>query len=297
MTAVQERSTAAEAGRPAAVRRRRFRRPSVGAVIVYIAAGLLGVFWLLPLVWAVSTSLKSETEASLGQDIHWIPREWSIEGYKVLFERGDHLTWMLNSTVVSTIVTVLTLVLCTLAAYGFSRFDFPGKNIVFGSIIAGLMVPGQALIIPLFDLVNALHMGGTYWGLALPQVVAPVMVFILKRFFDGIPRDYEEAAKLDGAGHFRILWNVILPVSGPIMAAVGIFTFIGSWNNFLWPMLIATDPSMMTLPVGLQAVAGGYGLFYAQTMASAVLGAAPLLIVFLVFQKRIVEGVAGVGLK
>ncbi|THV31479.1 carbohydrate ABC transporter permease [Glycomyces paridis] len=296
MTAVQERAAAA-ASAPPAVRRRRFKKPTVGAVIVYVAATALAILWLLPLLWALSTSLKAETEASLGQDIHWWPRDWSIEGYRILLERGDHLTWMLNSTIVSTIVTVLTLVLCTLAAYGFSRFDFPAKNIIFGAIIAGLMVPAQALIIPLFDLVNALHMGGTYWGLALPQVVAPVMVFILKRFFDAIPRDYEEAAKLDGAGHLRILWNVILPVSGPIMAAVGIFTFIGSWNNFLWPMLIATDPSMMTLPVGLQAVAGGYGLFYAQTMASAVIGAAPLLIIFLIFQKRIVEGVAGVGLK
>jgi multiple sugar transport system permease protein len=296
MTAAQATSVAATPTEPRTVRRR-FRRPSVGAVIVYVAATLLAVFWLLPLLWALSTSFKTETEASLGQDIHWWPQTWSVEGYKVLFERGDHFTWMLNSTIVSVIVTVLTLVLCVTAAYGFSRFDFPAKNVLFGAIIAGLMVPGQALIIPLFDLVNALHMGGTYWGLALPQVVAPVMVFILKRFFDAIPKDYEEAAKLDGAGHFRVLWNVILPMSGPIIAAVAIFTFIGSWNNYLWPLLVASDPSMMTLPVGLQVVAGGYGLFYAQNMAAAVLGAAPLLIVFLIFQKRIVEGVAGVGLK
>ncbi|MFG3339166.1 carbohydrate ABC transporter permease [Glycomyces sp. NPDC048151] len=296
MTAAQATSVAAAPSEPRTVRRR-FKRPTVGAVIVYVAATVLAVFWLLPLLWALSTSFKTEADASLGQEIRWIPETWSLDGYKVLFERGDHFTWMLNSTIVSVIVTVLTLVLCTTAAYGFSRFDFPGKNFLFGAIIAGLMVPGQALIIPLFDLVNALHMGGTYWGLALPQVVAPVMVFILKRFFDAIPKDYEEAAKLDGAGHFRVLWNVILPMSGPIIAAVAIFTFIGSWNNYLWPLLVASDPSMMTLPVGLQVVAGGYGLFYAQNMAAAVLGAAPLLIVFLIFQKRIVEGVAGVGLK
>lgn len=296
MTAVQEKQTAAPSARPE-VRRRRFKKPSVGAVIVYVAAAALAVLWLLPLLWALSTSFKVETEASLGQDIHWIPQDWSLEGYKTLFERGYHLTWMINSTIVSTIVTVLTLVLCVSAAYGFSRFEFPGKKIIFGAIIAGLMVPGQALIIPLFDLVNDLHLAGTYWGLALPQVVAPVMVFILKRFFDAIPRDYEEAAKLDGAGHLRVLWNVILPLSGPIMAAVGIFTFIGSWNNFLWPLLVATDPSMMTLPVGLGVVSGGYGLFYAQNMAAAILGALPLLIVFLIFQKQIVKGVAGVGLK
>lgn len=296
MTAVQEKPTAAPSAKRV-VARRRLKRPSVGAVIVYIAAGALAVMWLLPLLWALSTSFKEETEASLGQDIHWIPQDWSVQGYRTLFERGEHFTWMVNSTIVSTIVTVLTLVLCVTAAYGFSRFDFPGKNIIFGAIIAGLMVPGQALIIPLFDLVNDLKLAGTYWGLALPQVVAPVMVFILKRFFDAIPRDYEEAAKLDGAGHLRVLWNVIIPLSGPIMAAVAIFTFIGSWNNFLWPLLVATDPSMMTLPVGLGVVSGGYGLFYAQNMAAAVLGALPLLIIFLIFQKQIVKGVAGVGLK
>lgn len=295
MTAVLDKPAATPAEAPA--RRRRFKRPSVGAVIVYVAVVLLAVLWLLPLLWALSTSLKTETEASLGQDVHWIPRDWSLDGYRAVFEQGDHLVWMVNSTVVSTIVTALTLTLCVLAAYGFSRFDFPGKNVVFGVIIAGLMVPGEALIIPLFDIVGFLNLSNTYWGLALPQVVAPVMVFILKRFFDAVPRDYEEAAKIDGAGHLRVLWSVILPLSGPILAAVGIFTFIGSWNNFLWPLLVATDPSMMTLPVGLGVVTGGYGLLYAQNMASAVLGALPLLIVFMIFQKQIVNGVAGVGLK
>ena len=296
MTTLLERPRTADAdGRPTPGRRR--RRITVGGAIVYASAFILAVVWLIPLLWALSTSLKTETDASLGQEIRWIPPEWSLEGYRTLLERGDHLTWIVNSTVVSTIVTFLTLVLCVLAAYGFSRFEFPGKKVVFAAIIAGLMVPPQALIIPLFDIVTTLNLGDTYWGLALPQVVTPVMVFILKRFFDGVPRDYEEAAKLDGAGHLRVLWSVIVPLSGPIVAAVAIFTFIGSWNNFLWPLLIATDPSMMTLPVGLGVVAGGYGLFYAQNMAAAVLGALPLLIVFLLFQKQIVNGVAGVGLK
>ncbi|MCD0446149.1 carbohydrate ABC transporter permease [Glycomyces sp. A-F 0318] len=276
---------------------RRRRRLTVGTALVYFAAFFLALLWLVPFLWALSTSFKTETDASLGQPVRWIPPEWSLEGYRVLFERGDHVTWMVNSTVVSTIVTVLTLVLCVLAAYGFSRLDFPGKKVVYAVILAGIMVPPQALIIPLFDVVSSLKMVDTYWGLALPQVVAPVMIFILKRFFDAVPRDYEEAARLDGAGHLRTLWSVVLPLSGPILAAVGIFTFIGSWNNFLWPLLVANDPSIMTLPVGLGVVAGGYGLFYAQNMAAAVLGALPLLIVFMLFQKQIVKGVAGVGLK
>ncbi|MCH7231709.1 carbohydrate ABC transporter permease [Glycomyces sp. L485] len=294
MTTVQERPPAPER-EPRTINRKR-GRITAGSALVYLAAFFLALLWLVPFLWALSTSFKTETEASLGQPIRWIPQDWSLEGYRVLFERGDHLTWMINSTVVSTIVTVLTLGLCVLAAYGFSRLDFPGKKVIYAVILAGIMIPPQALIIPLFDVVSALRMVDTYWGLALPQVVAPVMIFILKRFFDAIPRDYEEAAKLDGAGHLRILRSVILPLSGPILAAVGIFTFIGSWNNFLWPLLVANDPSIMTLPVGLGVVAGGYGLFYAQNMAAAILGALPLLIVFMLFQKQIVRGVAGVGL-
>ncbi|WP_026922823.1 carbohydrate ABC transporter permease [Glycomyces arizonensis] len=294
MTTVQERPPASES-KPRTIARKR-GRITAGGALVYFAAFFLALLWLVPFLWALSTSFKAETEASLGQPIHWLPQDWSLEGYRVLFERGDHVTWMLNSTVVSTIVTVLTLALCVLAAYGFSRLDFPGKKVVYGVIVAGIMIPPQALIIPLFDVVSDLKMVDTYWGLALPQVVAPVMIFILKRFFDAIPRDYEEAATLDGANHLRILWSVILPLSGPILAAVGIFTFIGSWNNFLWPLLVGNDPSIMTLPVGLGVVAGGYGLLYAQNMAAAVLGALPLLIVFMLFQKQIVKGVAGVGL-
>jgi multiple sugar transport system permease protein len=297
VTAVQTQPrTRPSENEPRPAKRRR-RRITVGSALVYFAAFFLALLWLVPFLWALSTSFKTETEASLGQPIRWIPEDWSVEGYRVLFERGDHISWMVNSTVVSTIVTVLTLGLCVLAAYGFSRLDFPGKKVVYAVILAGIMVPPQALIIPLFDVVSALKMVDTYWGLALPQVVAPVMIFILKRFFDAIPRDYEEAARLDGAGHLRTLWSVVLPLSGPILAAVGIFTFIGSWNNFLWPLLVANDPSIMTLPVGLGVVAGGYGLFYAQNMAAAVLGALPLLIVFMLFQKQIVKGVAGVGLK
>ncbi|GAA2291816.1 carbohydrate ABC transporter permease [Glycomyces scopariae] len=296
MTALQTRPEASE-DTPRAAKRRRRPRVTPGSALVYFAAFALALLWLVPFLWALTTSFKPETEASLGQPIHWIPREWSLEGYRILFERGEHVTWMVNSTVVSTIVTALTLGMCVLAAYGFSRLDFPGKKVVYGVVLAGIMVPAEALIIPLFDVVSALRLVDTYWGLALPQTVAPVMIFILKRFFDAIPRDYEEAARIDGAGHLRVLRSVILPLSGPILAAVGIFTFIGSWNNFLWPLLVANDPSIMTLPVGLGVVARGYGLLYAQNMAAAVLGALPLLIVFLIFQKQIVKGVAGVGLK
>ncbi|WP_017625151.1 carbohydrate ABC transporter permease [Nocardiopsis chromatogenes] len=275
--------------------RRRWRVSPTGAAAT-VSAVVLALLWLLPLVWAVLTSLKPEAETT-AVPIRWLPVEPTIEAYRLVIARGDIQQWLINSTVISVLVTALTLVLCAMAAYAFSRTEFRGRNALLLLFIAGIMVPPQVLIVPLFDQMRLLGMVDTYWGVALPQVVAPVMIFILKRFFDAIPRDYLEAAHLDGAGHLRVLTSVVLPMSGPILAAVGIFTFVQAWNNFLWPFVATTDPALMTVPVGLGTVQGAYGIQYAQQMAAAVLGAAPLIAVFMVFQRQIVRGVTDAGLK
>jgi multiple sugar transport system permease protein len=137
----------------------------------------------------------------------------------------------------------------------------------------------------------------TYWGMILPQLAAPVMVFILKKFFDGLPREYEEAANLDGASRLRIFWSVVLPMSRPVLAAVAVFTFVTTWNNFLWPFIVISDPSLMTVPVGLGNVQSSYGLRYAQLMASALIGGAPLIVLYAILQRHVIRGVADAGLK
>jgi multiple sugar transport system permease protein len=268
----------------------------VGATALYAVATLAALLWLLPLAWAFATSVKTEGETTVIPPT-WLTENPTFEAYALVLARGDVLRWTMNSLITTVMVTVLTLVVCVLAAYGFSRFDFRGRPALFALVIGGILIPPQTLIVPQFVLMTQLGLVDTYWGIALPQVVAPVFVFILKRFFDAIPRDYEDAARLDGAGPLRVLWNVILPLSRPILTAVGIFTFIGAWNNFLWPFIVTNDPEMMTLPVGLGTAVGQYGIQYAQLMASALLGAIPLLVVFLLFQKHIVTGVAGAGIK
>lgn len=272
------------------------QRINIGNAALYTVALLTALLWLIPLAWAVATSIKPEGETTT-LPVTWFTSNPTWEAYIAVLGRGDIMRWTANSLVTTTIVTGITLLLTVLAAYGFSRCHFPGRGWLFTFIIGGILIPPQTLIVPQFVLMTQLGMVDTYWGIALPQVVNPVFVFILKRFFDAIPRDYVEAARMDGAGHLRILWNVILPMSRPILAAIGIFTFIGAWNNFLWPFIVTTDPEMMTLPVGLGTVAGDYGIQYAQVMASAVLGALPLLIVFVLFQRHIVTGVAGAGIK
>jgi multiple sugar transport system permease protein len=264
----------------------------ISALVVLI---VLAVGWLLPFLWAVATAFKTETDAASG-DPSWIGASGpTIDAFTAILSQGNVYVWAFNSLWTSIAVTLITLAISALAAYAFSRLDFTGRKWLFVAVIASIVVPPQVLIIPLFYQMLAFNMIDTYWGLILPQVVAPAMVFILKRFFDAIPIELEDAARVDGASRLRIFWSIVLPLSRPILASVAIFVFIGAWNNFLWPFLVINDTTLMTLPVGLQTVISAYGVQYAQLMAQAVLAALPLIIVFIIFQKQIVKGVATSG--
>ncbi|WP_426187947.1 carbohydrate ABC transporter permease [Microbacterium sp. TWP3-1-2b2] len=264
-------------------------------VTAFVVLAVLAIGWLLPFLWAIATAFKTETDAASG-DPSWIGATGpTVEAFAAILSQGNVYTWAFNSLWTSAAVTLITLAISALAAYAFSRMDFTGRKWLFIVIIASIIVPPQVLIIPLFYQMLTFNMIDTYWGLILPQVVAPAMVFILKRFFDAIPIELEDAARVDGASRFRIFWSIVLPLSRPILASVAIFVFIGAWNNFLWPFLVINDTTLMTLPVGLQTVISAYGVQYAQVMAQAVLAALPLIIVFIIFQKQIVKGVATSG--
>ncbi|WP_432483392.1 carbohydrate ABC transporter permease [Kineococcus esterisolvens] len=257
---------------------------------------VVSLLWLAPLLWALDTSLKPEAETTAVPP-QWIPESgFTLDAYRSVLGSDDLITWFVNSTVVAIAVTVLTVTVSALAAYGFSRTSFRGKNFLLALTVAGIMVPPQILIVPLYKQLIVMGMVDTYWGIILPQLVAPAMVFILKKFFDGVPKELEEAARVDGAGTFRIFWQIIMPLSRSIIAAVAIFVFIGAWNNFLWPLIVTSDPNLMTLPVGLVTVQSTFGIRYAQVMASAILAGLPLIIVFMLFQRQIIKGVATTGL-
>ncbi|MET9165203.1 carbohydrate ABC transporter permease [Streptomyces cellulosae] len=260
------------------------------------ALAVPAVLWLLPMAWAVLTAFKSEQDAS--DPVHWVwPQAgFTLDGFRTVIERGDLPLWMWNSFFVSAAVTLVTVAVSAAAGYAFSRTVFRGRRVLFALTIASVLVPPQMLIVPWFQQMLTLNLVDTYAAVILPQTVAPVMVFILKKHFDTIPRELEEAARLDGAGHARIFWSVMLPLSRPMLAAVSIFVFIGAWNNFLWPFVSTSDPALMTLPVGITAVKDAYGVNYAQTMASSVLAALPLVLVFVFFQRHIVKSVATTGL-
>ncbi|GAB2536078.1 carbohydrate ABC transporter permease [Brachybacterium huguangmaarense] len=271
-------------------------RGPVMRAVALLALVVATIAWAAPLVYAVATSLKTEGDASAAPLRFFPEHGWTLGNYTAVLSAGAIPLWLWNSVLVSTVVTLLTLLVSAPAAYAFSRHRFRGRGLLFGLTVAAIMVPPQILIVPLFEQMKLFHLSDTLAGVALPQVVAPLMVIVLKNFFDQIPPELEEAARIDGASNLRILISVILPLSRSILVAVGIFVFIGAWNNFLWPFIVTNSPDLMTIPVGLGTVKNAYGVQYAQGMASAIIGALPLLIVFVLFQRHIVRGFATTGL-
>ena len=274
------------------------RRPKtpLSRILATVIVAVLAVAWLVPFAWATATALKSETDAA-STPISWIPASgFTLDAFAKVLQSGNIPTWTLNSLFTSAAITAITLVISASVAYAISRIDFRGKKMLMGVIVASIIVPPPVLIIPLFQQMQSLNLIDTYWALILPQVIHSPMVFVLKKFFDQIPRELEEAALMDGAGRLRIFTTIVLPLSRPILAAVAIFVFIGAWNNFLWPFIATNESSLLTLPVGLQTIKSAYGIQYAQNMASALLAALPLIVVFLFFQRQIIRGVATTGL-
>ncbi|AZM45701.1 sugar ABC transporter permease [Streptomyces sp. WAC 06738] len=267
-----------------------FNRVALGVLVAF------ALLWLVPLLFATAISIRPADEIAV-DPASWFTSNPTFAAYEDLFDKGKLPYWYANSFIVSLLTTVLTVVTASLAAFGLSQVRFRFRRGVFLLLLAGIMIPMQVLMIPQFLALQEVGLLNTYWGVVLPQVPNVVAVFVFKQFFDGIPRELIEAARADGAGWLRTYWQIVMPVSRPAVSAVTIFVFVAVWNNFLWPLLVVTDPEMMTLPVGLNSVQDAFGIPYAQLMASAVLGAIPLLVVFALFQRRIVEGIAGTGLK
>lgn len=267
------------------------------SIVSGIVLVVFAIVWLIPSVFALKTSLTDNGTAALGAvDIlkSWNPTLHSFASY---FQAGDIWNWYLASAITSVVTAALTVLFGSMAAYALSRLKFRGQNIVLLLILVGIMIPGQVLIVPIFQELGAINLLNTYWSVIFPQVPAVIAVFIFKQFFDGIPKELEEAARIDGAGLWKVYWSVIMPLSRPVISAVTILTFVGVWNNLLLPLFVLSNPNLMTVPVGLASVQGSFGLRYADIQAGALLAALPLIILYLAFQRQIVEGVTGSGLK
>lgn len=263
--------------------------------------GIFAVLWLIPSLWALRTSFTPNSVSALGaQPIFnglFDSSTYTLDSYRALVRGGDLWNWYLASAVTSIVTVVLVVVSASMAAYPLSRLRFRGRKIVMAALVAGLLIPPQVLIVPIFQELNALKLLNTYWSVIFPQVPAVIAVFVFMGFFNGLPKELEESARIDGAGFWTIYRTLIMPLSKPVISAMAIVTFVGVWNNLILPLFVLSNPKLMTIPVGLATVQGSYGLRYSDIQASTILGALPVIILFLVFQRRIIEGIAGTGLK
>jgi multiple sugar transport system permease protein len=272
------------------------KKRQLGRWLIFAAMLVLAAIWVIPFAWALDTALKPEGETTI-VPITWLSSHFNLDAFGKVLSDGNLANWYRNSVVISVAVTIATIVLASLASFGFSQIRFRGRLPLFWLVLAGIMVPSQVLIVPLFLMMNDLNYVDSLIGVILPQIANPIAVFVFKQFFDGIPRELNEAARIDGTSLFRIYWQIWMPLSRAAAAAVGIFSFVWSWNNFLWPLIVITSTENMPLTVGLSNVQSSFGLRYAQIMASAVLAAIPILVVFALFQRQIVKGIAGSGIK
>ena len=263
-----------------------------------ILTGLSLVF-IAPLVWMLITSFKPLGEATQVPPAV-LPKEPTTRAYDILFATDTQtpvLRWLLNSLLAATGQALLILVVASMAAYALARLEFRGKNILFGMIIATLFVPIFTLIIPNFLIIDRLGWLDTLWALIVPGAASAFGVLFLRQFFLGLPRDLEEAAQLEGANTWQIFTRIVLPLSKPALATLALISFLGNWNDFIWPIYVLFSPSQFTLPPGLGILQGAYDIDYPVIMGGAALASVPVLILFLITQRYIIEGVSRSGLK
>ncbi len=251
----------------------------------------------MPFVWMVLGSFKTNTEL-LKSPPTWWPEQATLANYATLFNKLDFASFVTNSVVVAVAVAAGNVVFCSMMGYALAKMDFRGKRVLFGLTMSLLMVPGLVTFVPLFVLVANLGMLNSYAGLILPFLAGPLGVFLMRQFIGGLPDELIEAARIDGAGELRIFARVIMPLSGPAIATLTILTFLSSWNNFLWPLVVAQTQNMYTLPVAIALFSIGqnanqYGLM----MAGAVMIVVPVLAVFVALQRYFIQGVAMTGIK
>ncbi|MFF7203441.1 carbohydrate ABC transporter permease [Streptomyces sp. NPDC008141] len=272
----------------------RIRRP---AVYVVVSAGLLVM--AAPFLWMVLSAFKTDRELTASPPV-WIPTEWTFQHFTELLERLDMPLYFMNSVIVAVFVTVCNLVFCSMLGYGLAKLDFGGRSKVFAIVLGALMVPGNLMLLPLFVLMSRLQLIDSYAGLVLPFAAGAVGVFLMRQFMLSIPDDLLEAARLDGAGEWFIFWRIVMPLVKPALATLSILTFLGSWNNFVWPLIATNDPGKYTLPVALATFAtdpnksaGSNGML----MAGSFLVVLPVLIVFIALQRHFTQGIATAGMK
>lgn len=272
-------------------------RETAFAVFWYVVLGVTAFVVMLPYVWMVSTSLKGPQEV-FTYPPNWIPRAWRIQNYVEAWNAAPFGRYFFNSAFVALAVTVGQLVTCSLAAYAFARMEFKGKNVMFALFLSTTMISTQVTLVPSYLVLTSLKWLDTYQALIVPFLASAFGVFMMRQYFMTLPRELDDAAKLDGCGRWRFLWQIMLPLSKPVVASQALFGFMGNWNSYLWPLIVTTSQPMRTLQIGLRYfVSQEGGTQWGSFMAATVFVSLPVVIFYLIVQKSFVEGIATTGLK
>ena len=289
----------AGASQPSVVNDSRSSSKILSRVLAYTLLISFALIEFLPFLWSISTSLKSEAEINAGfvKGFNWIPQNVTLANYGDIFTKVEFGHWFFNSLLVGVITTLLTLAFSATSGYAFARIPFPGRQLVFWSIIGTMMVPGIIYLIPIYILLKNLNLIDSLAGLIIPFMVTNFGIFLMRQFFVAVPVELEEAARVDGAGRFRTFAQVVLPLARPALAALTIFTFMGRWNDFLMPLIIINSPENYTLPLGMSTFRGLYKTDWGLLMGGSMLVMVPIVILFVAFQRFFIEGVSYTGLK
>ncbi|MCA9879004.1 MAG: carbohydrate ABC transporter permease [Thermomicrobiales bacterium] len=272
------------------------RGRSLYLVAVYAILCLAVIISMLPFLYVISSSLK-DSVALFSYPPEWIPAEPTLRNYRALLEDYPFLRWTLNSLIVAGSVTLIKVVIDSMAGYAFAKMSFPGKDPLFLVVLMTLMVPFAATLIPLFIIVRDLKLTNTYWGLILPALANPIGIFMMRQFIESLPSDLENAARLDGCSEFQIYRRVILPLIKPGLVVLGVFTFMTQWTSYLWPLVVVTKPEMATLTVGVRSLTSTFTQDWGLNSAAAILSMLPTILVFIFLQRYFIAGSIAGALK
>jgi len=289
--AVRPAATGVRASGPS-TRQRRSRAGLAARVVVAVVVSVIMAF---PLWVMLVTALSGQSVFSTQLDL--LPTNITLANFARVFSAWPVGQWFSNSVTVTALTTIISVVVSVMAGYGFAKLRFPAKTPLFLLLLSTMMIPTQAILVPQFRLVNALGLVGTFWAVIIPGAAATFGIFLARQFMIGIPTELIEAAKIDGAGPVRIFASIVLPLSKPLLAVLTLLSLMYQWNDFLWPLIVLRDPSLYTLPIGLQFLQGQYQTDYGALMAMTLITVGPLVVLFLVFQRWFVQGFATSGIR
>ncbi|MGL4378710.1 MAG: carbohydrate ABC transporter permease [Microcoleaceae cyanobacterium] len=266
-------------------------------LLMYGGLSAIALLMLFPLLWLLSTSLKSPEENIFQFPPQLWPIKPTLQNFIKVWQSTPFGQYLFNSTLVASLTVALNLLFCALGAYPLARLDFRGKNLIFAGIVSTIMIPFQIVMIPLYVLAVQLGLRNSYLGIILPGIASAFGIFLLRQAFLGVPKELEEAARIDGCSELGIWWHIMIPAIRPALVTLGIFVFIGAWSDFLWPLIILDRPEYYTLPLGVAKLAGTFSLDWRLIAAGSLISIAPVIVVFLVLQKYIVPTETASGIK